>query len=164
MDEERHDPLGDVINLLAAPIASGLRAVEQYRRGVDEMFRAIDNLNRTMENLNETAERVNRLLNDVEEPVRAMASVPQRVDDLVGIMSEMSRRLSPVVSLAESASGMFGFWPGVGGSKESDAGPSATTDDTDGATGRSRGTSTTKKSGSSGSSGRTRSTRSSGEP
>ena len=117
MDEERHDPLGDVINLLATPIATGLRAVEQYRRGVDEMFRAIDNLNRTMENLNETAERVNRLLNDVEEPVRAMAAVPGRVDDLVGIMAEMSRRLSPVVTLAESASGMFGFWPG-GGNKE----------------------------------------------
>lgn len=164
MDEERHDPLGDVINLLAAPIASGLRAVEQYRRGVDEMFRAIDNLNRTMENLNETAERVNRLLNDVEEPVRAMASVPQRVDDLVGIMSEMSRRLSPVVSLAESASGMFGFWPGGGGNKEPDPGSSATTDDhTGAATARSKGASAAKKGGSSGSSSRSRSTRSSGE-
>lgn len=114
MDEERHDPLGDVINLLAAPIATGLRAVEQYRRGVDEMFRAIDNLNRTMENLNETAERVNRLLNDVEEPIRAMAAVPGRVDDLVGIMGEMSRRLSPLASFAESATGMFGLWPGSG--------------------------------------------------
>lgn len=128
MDDERHDPLGDVINLLATPIATGLRAVEQYRRGVDEMFRAIDNLNRTMENLNETAERVNRLLNDVEEPIRAMASVPGRVDDLVGIMAEMSRRLSPLSSFAESATGMFGLRPG-GGPKPADppASPEATT-------------------------------------
>lgn len=120
MDDERHDPLGDVINLLATPIATGLRAIDQYRRGVDEMFRAIDNLNRTMENLNETAERVNRLLNDVEEPIRAMSAVPQRVDDLVGIMGEMSRRLSPLVTFAESATGMFGLWPG-GGSKDAPA-------------------------------------------
>lgn len=112
MDEQPRDPLGDVINLLAAPVATGLRTIEQYKRGIDEMFRAIDNLNRTMENLNETAERVNRLLNDVEEPIRAMAVVPQRVEELVGIMGEMSRRLSPLTSFAESATGMLGLWPG----------------------------------------------------
>ncbi len=71
-DEPRHDGLADVINLLAAPIAGGIRTVEQFKRGVDEMFRAIDNLNRTMENLNEAATRVNRLLGEIEEPVRAM--------------------------------------------------------------------------------------------
>ncbi len=71
-DEPRHDGLADVINLLAAPIAGGIRTVEQIKRGVDEMFRAVDNLNRTMENLNEAAARVNRLLGEIEEPVRAM--------------------------------------------------------------------------------------------
>lgn len=105
MADERHDPLGDVINLLAAPLASTIRTFEQYRRGVDELFRAVENLNTTMENLNETAERVNRLLSDIEEPVRAMAVVPQRVDELVGILGEMSRRLGPLASFAESAVG-----------------------------------------------------------
>ncbi len=71
----RSDPLADVITLLAAPIASGIRTFEQFRRGVDELFRAVDNVNTTMENLNEAASRMNRLLADVEEPVRAM--VPQ---------------------------------------------------------------------------------------
>lgn len=71
-DSLRTDGLADVINLLAAPIANGLRTIEQVKRGVDELFRAVENLNRTMENLNEAAERVNRLLADVEEPIRAM--------------------------------------------------------------------------------------------
>lgn len=74
-DESRHDGLADVINLLAAPIAGGIRTVEQVKRGVDELFRAIENLNRTMENLNEAATRVNRFMADVEEPVRAL--IPQ---------------------------------------------------------------------------------------
>ena len=71
MDDERSDPLAEVINLLAAPIASGLRSVEQMKRGVDEMWRAVENLNRTMETLNDTAERVNALLAEVEEPINA---------------------------------------------------------------------------------------------
>lgn len=109
MADERHDPLGDVINLLAAPLAGSIRTYEQFRKGIDELFRAVDNLNTTMENLNETAERVNRLLADVEEPVRAMAAVPHRIDELVGIMGDMSRRLGPLASFAESAGGMFGL-------------------------------------------------------
>lgn len=75
MSDERHDPFTDVINVLAAPIAGGLRSVEQFQKGVGELFRAVENLNRTLENLNETATRVNRLIGDIEEPVRAM--IPQ---------------------------------------------------------------------------------------
>lgn len=102
-----------MINLLAAPLATSIRTFEQFRTGIDELFRTIENLNTTMENLNETAERVNRLLADVEEPVRAMVAVPNRLDELVGIMTEMSRRLGPLASFAESAGGMFGLrFPG----------------------------------------------------
>ncbi len=71
-DQQRHDPLGDVINLFAAPIAGGIRSVEQFRRGVDELFRTIDNLNNTLETINEAAARVNRFMSDIEEPVRAI--------------------------------------------------------------------------------------------
>jgi hypothetical protein len=137
------DPFGDVINLLAAPLATGIRSYEQFRRGVDDLFRTVENLNATMENLNETAERVNRLLADVEEPVRAMVPrltrtitaadelldtvggpaiqiaetlsspafrvLPQRLDEFVGIMGDVSRRLGPLTSFAETAGGMFGL-------------------------------------------------------
>jgi ABC-type transporter Mla subunit MlaD len=149
-DSSRSDPLGDVITMLAAPIASGLRSYEQFRRGVDELFRTIDNLNTTMENLNETTARVNRLLADVEEPIRAMipqvtrtiraadelmevvsgpalraapnlsrlaetvaspafVSLPNRLDEFMTAMSEVSRRLGPLTQLAESAGGFFGL-------------------------------------------------------
>ena len=89
-DSFRTDGLADVINLLAAPIASGLRTVEQVKRGVDDLFRAVENLNRTMENLNDAAERVNRLLADVEEPVRAM--MPQ-LTRTIRTADEITQRL-----------------------------------------------------------------------
>ena len=71
-ESNRHDPFADVINILAAPIAGGLRSVEQFQRGIGELFRAVENLNRTLETLNETATRVNRLVGDVEGPIRAL--------------------------------------------------------------------------------------------
>lgn len=74
-DSGRNDGFADVINLLAAPVASAIRTGEQFRRGADELIRSIENLNRTMENLNEAATRVNRLVADIEEPIRAM--IPQ---------------------------------------------------------------------------------------
>lgn len=149
-DPPRGDGFSEVINLLAAPLASGLRSYEQFRRGIDELFRTVENLNTTMENLNETATRVNALLADVEQPIRAMVprmtrtveaadefmdavvgpatraapnlvrlvdtlsapsftALPERVDEFLGVMSEVSRRLGPVAQLAESAGGMFGL-------------------------------------------------------
>ena len=91
------DGLTEVINLLAAPIASGLRSMEQMRRGVDEMWRAVENLNTTMENLNETAMRVNRLLEEVEEPVKVM--IPQ-LTRTVKAADEMTQRLEAPVKAA----------------------------------------------------------------
>ena len=74
-DSNRSDGLADVINLLAAPIAGGIRTMEQFRRGVDEFVRAAENLNRTIENVNEAAMRANRIMSDLEAPIRAM--IPQ---------------------------------------------------------------------------------------
>ena len=74
-DARDTDPFAEIINLLAAPVAGGIRQVEQMKRGVDEMWRAVDNLNTTMESLNETATRINVLLEELEEPIRAM--IPQ---------------------------------------------------------------------------------------
>jgi ABC-type transporter Mla subunit MlaD len=97
-DFTRSDGLADVINLLAAPIASGIRTVEQFRRGADELIRSVENLNRTMENLNETATRVNRLIADIEEPVRAM--IPQ-LTRTIEAADQMTRLLEgPVRSTA----------------------------------------------------------------
>ena len=96
-DDSRHDPFADVINVLAAPIAGGLRSVEQFQRGIGEFFRAIENLNRTLENLNETATRVNRLVGDIEEPIRAM--IPQ-VTRTIHAADEMTKLLQGPVRVA----------------------------------------------------------------
>jgi ABC-type transporter Mla subunit MlaD len=113
-DESRnHDPLADVINLLAAPIAGGIRTVEQFRRGVDELFRAADNLNRTMENLNEAANRINTFLASIEEPVQAL--IPQvtrtikTVDELTALMEGPLRASAPNVERIVNALGSPAF-------------------------------------------------------
>ena len=98
-DDSRHDPLADVINVLAAPIAGGLRSVEQFQRGIGELFRAVENLNRTLENLNETATRVNRLVGDIEEPIRAMmpqvTRTIQAADEITRVMQGPVRVAAP---------------------------------------------------------------------
>jgi hypothetical protein len=96
-DPARSDAIADVINLLAAPIAGGIRSIEQFRRGSDELLRAIDNLNTTMENLNATATRVNNLVADIEGPIRAM--MPQLTRS-VQAADEMSKLLEAPVRAA----------------------------------------------------------------
>jgi len=96
-DSGRSDPIADMINLMAAPLAGGIRSVEQFRRGSDEMLRAIENLNVTLENLNEAATRVNRLVSDIEGPIRAM--LPQLTRS-VETADELSRLLEAPVRAA----------------------------------------------------------------
>jgi ABC-type transporter Mla subunit MlaD len=91
VEPARTDPFTDVISLVAGPIAAVIRSFDQLRKGADEMRRGFENFNTTMENLNETAERINRLLNDFEEPVRAM--IPQ-LTRTVKLADEMSKRLA----------------------------------------------------------------------
>lgn len=87
----RTDPFADVISLVAGPIAAVIRSFDQLRKGADELMRGLENFNATMTNLNATAERVNGLLNDFEEPVRAM--IPQ-VRRTVKAADDLSTRLS----------------------------------------------------------------------
>jgi ABC-type transporter Mla subunit MlaD len=87
----RTDPFADVISLVAGPIAAVIRSFDQLRKGADELMKGLENFNATMVTLNETAGRVNRLLNDIEEPVRAM--VPQ-ITRTVKLADDMATRLS----------------------------------------------------------------------
>jgi hypothetical protein len=112
-DDSRHDGLADVINLLAAPIAGGIRTVEQMRRGVEEMFRAIDNVNRTMQNLNEAAARINSLLEDVEEPLRAMMPQITRTvkaaEEITTMLEAPVRATAPKIEKIVDTLGSPGF-------------------------------------------------------
>lgn len=133
------DPFNDFVGLIAGPLAAGIRSIEQIRHAADEFVRGMENFNTTMENLNETAARVNRLLNDIEEPTRALlpqvsrtvkqadnlfekiSDLPVDPADLVNALAELSRRLTPLAQMAESAGGMFGLrLPGLSGAGRGD--------------------------------------------
>ena len=112
-EETRSDPLADVINMLAAPIAGGIRTFEQFRRGVEELFRAVENVNRTMENLNEAAMRVNAFHAEVAEPVRAlMPQVTRTVkaaDEITSLMEGPVRATAPRIERIVETLGSPGF-------------------------------------------------------
>lgn len=109
MSDERHDALSDVINILAAPIAGGIRTVEQWRRGADEMVKALENLNRTMDNLNEAATRINALMADLEGPIKAaipqVTRTIQAADSITQAMEGPIRKAAPnIVRITETLS------------------------------------------------------------
>ena len=112
-EETRSDPLADVINMLAAPIAGGIRTFEQFRRGVEELFRAVENVNTTMENLNEAATRINAFLSEVEEPVRAlMPQITRTVkaaEEITSLMEGPVRATAPRIERIVDTLGSPGF-------------------------------------------------------
>src|SRR5262245_50165239 len=85
------DPFENVISIVAGPIAAVIRSFDQMRRGTDELIKGKENFNRTMQNLNATAERVNALLNEFEQPVRAI--LPQ-VTRTVSLAEDVATRIS----------------------------------------------------------------------
>ena len=98
----RLDPFENVISLVAGPISAAIRSFEQLRKGTDEVLRGMENFNATMENLNETTMRINRLLNEFEEPIRAM--LPQ-LTRTIKLADELSTRLAaPVDQVAPGLS------------------------------------------------------------
>jgi ABC-type transporter Mla subunit MlaD len=113
MSDDRHDGLADVINLLAAPIAGGIRTVEQVKRGVDEIFRSVENLNRTMENLNEAASRINRFMAEIEEPVSALipqiTRTVQAADEITTLLQAPVRATAPNLERIVNAIGSPSF-------------------------------------------------------
>ncbi len=93
------DPLSQMFNLVAAPLAGTIQSFEQFRKGVDEFLRGVENFNRTMENLNETTERINRLVADVEGPIRAaipqMTRTVKAADEMIQVVSGPAMAAAP---------------------------------------------------------------------
>jgi uncharacterized protein YukE len=93
------DPLSQMFNLFAAPLAGAVQSFDQFRKGVDQFQRGVENFNRTMETLNETAGRINVLLAEVEEPLRA--AVPQvtrsvkAADDMMRVVAGPAMAVAP---------------------------------------------------------------------
>ena len=91
---------GDLLALFGTNPFSGLtKSFQQFQRGVEQLLTTIDNLNETMKQLNEVPARVTRMLDLVDEPLRAF--VPQvtrtlkAADDMVERMNAPIERVAP---------------------------------------------------------------------
>lgn len=115
-----HNPLEQLLQLLALvdPIEVATKAVDISRRTTESLISIVENLAVTVDNLNRTTTRINTLLDDIEEPMRrvmpqvgnamnAMATMGEAATQL----TELSKRLGPLTTLAENAGGLFGFKP-----------------------------------------------------
>ena len=91
---ESHSPgLSDVIALFggANPLATIGKTIEQFRRGVNDFLATLENLNATMATLNDVATRVSRLVDDVEEPIRAfMPQVTRSIKAADAVINQIS--------------------------------------------------------------------------
>ena len=91
---------GDLVALFGTNPFSGLtKSFQQFQRGVEQLMTTIDNLNETLKQLNEVSARITRMLDLVDEPLRAF--VPQvtrtlkAADDMVERMNAPIERVAP---------------------------------------------------------------------
>lgn len=92
MSDEGSDPLVDLFNLLASPVAGAVRSAEQVRKGVDDFLAGV-------ENLNQVTVRINSLLAAVEGPLRAalpqFARTVQTADQLLQVVGSSAIAAAP---------------------------------------------------------------------
>lgn len=103
------DPLSQMFNLFAAPLAGTIQSFEQFRKGVDEFLQGVENFNRTMENLNEITQRINSIVSELEAPIRAaipqMTRTIKTADDMMKVVSGPAMAAAPAIErLAQTLS------------------------------------------------------------
>jgi ABC-type transporter Mla subunit MlaD len=106
------------VHLATKAIDEGGKALNQSRRVVELLISTLENTSVTMNNLNQAATRVNRLLDDVEEPLRAVMplvgtslSARAQMGDIAKNLGDLTKRLGPLTAMAENAGSMFGIRP-----------------------------------------------------
>jgi hypothetical protein len=106
------------VHLATKAIDEGGKALNQSRRVVELLISTLENTSVTMNNLNQAATRVNRLLDDVEEPLRAVMplvgtslSAMAQMGDIAKNLGELTKRLGPLTAMAENAGSMVGIRP-----------------------------------------------------
>ena len=101
MAESSAPGLGDLLALFggANPFASITKTLDQFKRGVNDFLAGVETFNATMESLNGVTTRVNRLLDEVEEPVRAlMPQVTRSIKTADAVIAQLSgpvERIAP---------------------------------------------------------------------
>lgn len=115
------NPIEQLLQLatLIDPMEVAARAIDITRRTSESMISIMENLASTVDNLNRTTTRINALLDDIEEPLRrVMPQVGNAMNAVATLgeaatqLSELSKKLGPLTTLAENAGGLFGLRPG----------------------------------------------------
>ena len=96
--------LGDLFALLGTsnPLASVTKTIDQFKRGVNDFLAAVENFNETIQTINGLAVRVSNLMDEVEEPIRAMMPQVTRsirvTDAMINQISGPIERVAPGIS------------------------------------------------------------------
>lgn len=126
-DRKRDDLISELINLLAGPVSTGVKAVGQANQRRIEAMEHLDQVCAELRRLADVSRRMIALLDEIEGPLRAavpqIGRLAQLVDDVLDEAPEdLGRRLShlmtslerlgdglgPLLLLAQGAAGMFG--------------------------------------------------------
>ena len=126
-DRKRDDLISELINLLAGPVSTGVKAVGQANQRRIEAMEHLDQVCAELRRLADVSRRMIALLDEIEGPLRAavpqIGRLAQLVDDVLDDAPEdLGRRLShlmtslerlgdglgPLLLLAQGAAGMFG--------------------------------------------------------
>lgn len=117
-DSQPANPIEQLLLLLGSvdPIEVAGKAVDVGRRTTESLVTMLENLASTVDNMNRTTTRVNALLDEIEEPLRrimpqvgAAMNALANLGDVATSLSDLSRRLGPLTSIAENAGNLFGL-------------------------------------------------------
>lgn len=91
---------GDLFALLGTsnPLTSVSKTIEQFKRGMTDFLVAVENFNETIQTINALAVRVTRLMDEVEEPVRAM--MPQVTRGIKATEAMINQISGPIEKVA----------------------------------------------------------------
>ena len=97
--------LGDLLTLFGSnnPLTAMSKSVDQFRTGVNAFIEVVQTFRQTMDNLNAITVRVNRLLDDVEEPMRAVlpqiTTSAETASRMIATLREPVERVAPGLNL-----------------------------------------------------------------
>jgi len=101
--------LSDLLSLFGSnnPLAAMSRSAEQFRTAVTSFVEVVQSFRQTMDNLNAVALRMNRMLDDIEEPMRAVmpqiTKSAETASRMLATMREPVERVAPALTqLAET--------------------------------------------------------------
>ena len=126
-DRSRDDLISELINMLAGPVSTGVKAVGQANQRRLEAMEHLEQVCAELRRLADVSRRMVDLLDEVEAPLRAAAPQIGRLAQMVGDVldeapDDLGKRLShlmtsleklgdglgPLLMLAQGAAGMFG--------------------------------------------------------